>query len=117
MDSTTGRARPLVAVGYGPRCVPVMQLDEAAAALCDLLWMIDTAVPGTGEMADLLNRFGAVVDTVSVHQGPGAALDWRDGSGNHIVAVVGSTDDEEQLQAAYRLLHQEVTVTYTDVRH
>ena len=36
---------------------------------------------------------------------------------NHIVAVVGSTDDEEQLQAAYRLLHQEVTVTYTDVRH
>ena len=49
--------------------------------------------------------------------GPGAALDWRDGSGNHIVAVVGSTDDEEQLQAAYRLLHQEVTVTYSDVRH
>ena len=36
---------------------------------------------------------------------------------NHIVAVVGSTDDEEQLQAAYRLLHQEVTVIYTDVRH
>ena len=48
---------------------------------------------------------------------PGAALDWRDGSGNHIVAVVGSTDDEAQLQAAYRLLHQKVTVTYTDVRH
>jgi hypothetical protein len=33
------------------------------------------------------------------------------------VAVVGSTDDEAQLQAAYRLLHQEVTVTYTDVRY
>ncbi|HYA69469.1 MAG TPA: hypothetical protein VED63_12120, partial [Acidimicrobiales bacterium] len=48
---------------------------------------------------------------------PGAALDWRDGSYNHIVAVVGSTDDEEQLQAAYRLLRQEVTVTYTDVRY
>lgn len=139
MDCTTGRARPLVAVGYGPRCVPVMQLAEAAAGLCDLLWMIDTAVPGMGEMADLPNRFflqpptvsatvpaiegindfsdHAGVDTVSVHQGPWAALDWRDGSGNHIVAVVGSTDDEEQLQAAYRLLHQEVTVTYTDVRH
>jgi hypothetical protein len=57
------------------------------------------------------------VDTVSLHQGPGAALDWRDGSGNHIVAVVGSAEDEEQLQAAYRLLHQEVTVSYTDVRH
>jgi biotin carboxylase len=59
----------------------------------------------------------AGVDTVSLHQGPGAALDWRDGSGNHIVAVVGSAEDEEQLQAAYRLLHQEVTVSYTDVRH
>ena len=46
-DSTTGRARPLVAVAYGPRCVPVMQLAEAAAGVCDLLWMIDTAV-GSG---------------------------------------------------------------------
>ena len=71
-----------------------------------------TAIEGINDFTD-----HAVVDTVSVHQGPGAALDWRDGSGNHIVAVVGSTDDEEQLQAAYRLLHQEVTVTYTDVRH
>ena len=62
MDSMTGRARPLVAVGYGPRCVPVIQLAEAAAGLCDLVWMIDTAVPGMSEMTDLLNRFGPVVD-------------------------------------------------------
>ncbi len=70
-----------------------------------------TAIEGINDFSDR-----AEVDTVSVHQAPGAALDWRDGSGNHIVAVVGSTDDEEQLRAAYRLLHQEVTVTYTDVR-
>ena len=57
------------------------------------------------------------VDTISVHQGPGADLDWRDGSRNHIMAVVGSTADYEELQAVYRLLHQEVTVTYADVRH
>src|SRR5271154_5040276 len=62
MDSTTGRARPLVAVGYGPRCVPVMQLAESAAGVCDLLWMIDGSIPEMGEMADLLNRFGPVVD-------------------------------------------------------
>ena len=73
---------------------------------------IVTAIEGISDFTDR-----AEVDTVSVHQGPGAALDWRDGSGNHIVAVVGSTDDEPQLQAAYRLLHQEVTVTYTDVRY
>ncbi len=73
---------------------------------------IVTAIDGINDFSDR-----ADVDTVSVHQAPGAALDWRDGSGNHIVAVVGSTDDEQQLQAAYRLLHQEVTVTYTDGRH
>ena len=71
-----------------------------------------TAVEGISDFSDR-----AEVDTVSLHQAPGAALDWRDGSGNHIVAVVGSTEDEAQLQAAYRLLHQKVTVTYTDVRH
>jgi biotin carboxylase len=57
------------------------------------------------------------VDTISVHQGPGADLDWKDGSRTHIMAVVGSTEDYDELQAVYRLLHQEVTVTYADVRH
>ena len=71
-----------------------------------------TAIDGINDFSD-----HAEVDTVSLHQGPGATLDWRDGSGNHIVAVVGSTDDEEQLQTAYRLLHKEVTVTYSNVRH
>ena len=78
-DSTTGRARPLVAVGYGPRCVPVMQLAEAAAGVCDLLWMIDTSVPGMGEMADLLNRFGAVVNLegMSTVQAVKVLADWE----------------------------------------
>ncbi len=57
------------------------------------------------------------VDTISVHQGPGADLDWRDGSRTHILAVVGSAEDHEELQAVYRLLHEEVIVTYADVRH
>jgi biotin carboxylase len=61
-DSTPGSARPLVAVGYGPRCVPVMQLAEAAATVCDLLWMIDGSLPEMAQMAHLLNRFGPVVD-------------------------------------------------------
>jgi hypothetical protein len=78
-DSTTGQARPLVAVGYGPRCVPVMQLAEAAAGVCDLLWMIDTAVPGMSEMADLLNRFGPVVDLegMSTVQAVKTLADWE----------------------------------------
>jgi biotin carboxylase len=63
MDAShSNRKRPLVAVGYGPRCVPIMQLAEAAAGVCDLLWMIDGSIPEMSQMADLLNRFGPVVD-------------------------------------------------------
>ncbi len=57
------------------------------------------------------------VDAITVHQGPGAELDWKDGSRNHILAVVGSADDYTELQAVNRLLHKEVTVTYADVSH
>ena len=62
MNSPADEKRPLVAVGYGPRCVPVMQLTEAAASLCDLLWMIDGSLAEMREMSELLNRFGPVVD-------------------------------------------------------
>ncbi len=62
VDVSTGEKRPLVAVGYGPRCVPVMQLTEAAAGLCELLWMIDGSLPEMRQMTELLNRFGPVVD-------------------------------------------------------
>jgi biotin carboxylase len=58
----------------------------------------------------------AGVDSISVHQGPGSALDWKDGTRTYIIAVVGSASDYAELQAVERLLHQEVTVTYTDVR-
>ena len=77
------------------------------------------AMSATVTSIDGINSFRdhAGVDTISVHQGPGADLDWRDGSRTHIMAVVGSTEDYEGLQAVYRLLHQEVTVTYADVRH
>jgi biotin carboxylase len=61
-DFTSNEKRPLVAVGYGPRCVPVMQLTEAAAKICDLLWLIDASIPEMQQMTDLLNRFGPVVD-------------------------------------------------------
>src|ERR1700732_1911197 len=91
-DSTTGRARPLVAVGYGPRCVPVMQLAEAAAGVCDLLWMIDTAVPGMSEMADLLNRFGPVVDLegMNAEQAFKTLADWEpDGMTTYLDAGMG----------------------------
>lgn len=112
MDSTTGRARPLVAVGYGPRCVPVMQLAEAAAGHCDLLWMIDTAVPGMGEMADLLNRFGPVVDLegMSAEQAVKTLADWEpDGMTTYL--------DAGMVELARVAEGLGLRVTYTDERH
>ena len=69
MDFTSNEKRPLVAVGYGPRCVPVMQLTEAAARICDLLWLIDGSIPEMAQMTDLLNRFGPVVDISGLDAG------------------------------------------------
>jgi hypothetical protein len=57
------------------------------------------------------------VDSITVHKGPGADLDWRDGSRNHILAVVGSANDYEELQSVNRLLNEEVAVTYANVNH
>jgi biotin carboxylase len=57
------------------------------------------------------------VDTITVHQGPGAVLDWKDGSRNHIMAVVGSASDYHELQEVNQLLHNEVKVTYANVSH
>jgi hypothetical protein len=39
VDATSDEKRPLVAIGYGPRCVPVMQLTDAAEGLYGLDWM------------------------------------------------------------------------------
>ena len=60
-DESSAR-RPLVAVAYGPRSVAPMQLAEAAAPLCDLLWMVDPRLPEVAEMAPLLRQLGVVVD-------------------------------------------------------
>jgi biotin carboxylase len=62
METESKVKRPLIAVGYGPRCVPVMQLTAAAAELCDLLWLVDATIPEMREMTELLNRFGPVVN-------------------------------------------------------
>ena len=75
--------RPLVAVGYGPRCVPIMQLTEAAADVCELLWMIDGSLPEMRQMTELLNRFGRPLDCpVRLHPSPALVV------GLHRVAPV-----------------------------
>ena len=52
-------------------------------------------------------------DSIGVHQGPGARFDWRDGTRNYIVAVLGSAQDYEELRTVEGLLHREISVTYS----
>jgi biotin carboxylase len=53
---------PLIAIGYGPRCVSPIFLAEAATGLCDLLWLVDATIVEMAEMMPLLRRFGPVID-------------------------------------------------------
>jgi biotin carboxylase len=57
------------------------------------------------------------VDSITVHQGPGAVLDWKDGSRNHIMAVVGTAHDYDELRDVNELLNNEVKVTYANLSH
>lgn len=56
-------ARPRVAIAYGPRSVSVMQLAQAAANHCDVIWLVDGRIEEMAPTARLLKRFGPVVDT------------------------------------------------------
>src|ERR1700685_1033617 len=98
IDSASYEKRPLIAVGYGPRCVPIMQLTEAAARVCDLLWMIDGSLPEMQQMADLLGRFGPVVDV----------------SGMDVDQIVESLTSEYELDGMTTYLDANMT-TYAQV--
>lgn len=71
--------RPTLAVAYGPRSVPVMQLAQAAAARCDVVWLIDGRVGGMDTMSRLLKRFGPVVDIGGLDAGGAARAlaEWK----------------------------------------
>jgi biotin carboxylase len=73
-----------------------------------------TATVGSIDGIDAVTAYPGV-NGVSVHQRPGAEVDWRDGSRNHIIAVTGAAADHEELLAADRFLRREVTVTYSRV--
>lgn len=60
--TTRGPGLPVVAVGYGPRAVPPMRIAEAAAGVCELIWLVDRGAPDMVGRTELLARFGTVLD-------------------------------------------------------
>ena len=57
------RQLPLLVVGHGPRSVPAMQVVEAAAGLCRLLWLVDESIPENASALRLLRRVGTVLNS------------------------------------------------------
>ena len=54
--------RPLLAVVHGEGSVSPMKLKEAAAAVCDLLWVVDSSELGDPLLVRLLRKLGTTVD-------------------------------------------------------
>jgi biotin carboxylase len=74
-----------------------------------------SAVVSSIEGLDALNDHPGV-DAISIHQRPGDELDWKDGSRNHILSVVGSATSYEDLQSVSRTINEVVKVSYTNIR-
>lgn len=62
MASSTRPRLPLLAYVYHPQSFAPLSITEAAAGVCDVLWLVDCSDPEAATTARLLRRFGPVVD-------------------------------------------------------
>ena len=62
MASSTAPALPLLAYVYHPLSFAPLSITEAAAGVCDVLWLVDCSNPDAAATSRLLRRFGPVVD-------------------------------------------------------
>jgi biotin carboxylase len=74
-----------------------------------------SAVVSNIEGLDALSDYPGV-DSISVHQRPGAELDWKDGSRNYILSVVGTASNYDELQEVSRIINEVVKVSYINIR-
>ena len=52
----------MLVVGHGLRSAPVLQIVEAATALCDIVWLIDESIPENAHSGRLLKKVGKVIN-------------------------------------------------------
>jgi biotin carboxylase len=57
---------------YHPHSFSVFALREAGREVCELVWVIDSEIDGTGEMTPMLSRMGTVVDLAGCSEQEGA---------------------------------------------
>lgn len=56
------------------------------------------------------------VGSVTIHRGPGRSVDWREGTRAFILAVVGAAKDEDELRDVWRVMTDDVSVSYDDAQ-
>jgi biotin carboxylase len=62
-----------LAFAYHPRSFATLEISEAAAGICEVVWVIDRAMPEVRSMARLLTRLGEVVDVTGLDAAQAAA--------------------------------------------
>lgn len=72
-SSASDSDRPRLAFAYHPRSFGTMAVAEAAAGICELIWILDTTEPEINSMSRLLRRLGAVVDVAAMSPEQAAA--------------------------------------------
>jgi biotin carboxylase len=71
--SSSAEPRPRLAFAYHPHSFATLAIAEAAREICDMVWVIDTAMREVGSMARLLRRLGTVVDVTGLSLDEAAA--------------------------------------------
>jgi biotin carboxylase len=64
----TASGRPLVAIVHGEGSVSPMKLSASAAALCDVVWVIDSSEPNGTSAIRLLRKLGTAVDVAGMSE-------------------------------------------------
>lgn len=72
-SSSDASGLPRLAFVYHPRSFATLAIAEAAAGICQLIWVVDTEIDQTASMAPLLRRLGSVVDIASLSLDQAAA--------------------------------------------
>ena len=63
---TSDRRRPVLVVAHGPRSQPPLQIAEAAAGLCEIIWLVDESVPENALTSRLLKKVGMVMNSAGL---------------------------------------------------
>ncbi|MGO8872393.1 MAG: ATP-grasp domain-containing protein [Acidimicrobiales bacterium] len=58
----TGKREERLIISFDARTPSAFALSEAASGLCEIIWMVDLAVPEMAHFAPLLRKLGSVVD-------------------------------------------------------